>query len=126
MDSKAIKSFLADQIADVRRRLEERQVSEWVREEVDRYLASLSRSKLAEERLTASSKASAEKAGLGNLMTVREVAGALHVTPATVRGYVRIGALKGHKIVRRILVSRNSLLRLVNADLPTSPKGDAK
>ena len=126
MDDRAIKRFLADQLADVRQRLEERQAAEWVREEVDRYLASLTRSKLAEERLAATSKVSAERAGLGNLMTVREVAGALHVTPATVRGYVRMGALKGHKIVRRILVTRTSLLHLVNADLPTSSKGDAK
>ena len=126
MDSQAIKSFLGDQLADIRRRLEERQAVEWLREEVDRYLTSLSRSSLAEERLAATSKANAAKAGLGDFLTVREVAGALHVTAATVRGYVRMGALKGHRIVRRILVSRDSLLRLVNADSSPSSKGDAK
>jgi excisionase family DNA binding protein len=96
------------------------QVDQWIRSEVDRYLASVSRSGEAEERRAAVARAKAGASGPHDLLTVREAAAILKVHPITVRKYVRLGILQGRKVISRILIPRASLMKVIEA-LPVEP-----
>jgi excisionase family DNA binding protein len=47
--------------------------------------------------------------------TVPETAQALHVTPQTVRAYIKQGKLKGQRIGRPILITENNLKEFLQA-----------
>lgn len=50
--------------------------------------------------------------------TVKEVAAALHVTPQSIRTWVKNGKLDGGRVGAQILITEASLRKLLNSLLP--------
>jgi hypothetical protein len=122
--SPVLRQVLKEQHDAIKEELARNEVRSWIHEEIDRYLTALSRGSTSEERRTAAAYARASKSGVEELMTVREVASLLKVCPLTVRKYVRLGILQGHKILNRFVIRKASVMKLSSA-LPQEDGGKA-